>query len=289
MCIALGFFDSLHRGHAAVVSNAVKFADAHEFLCAVFTFENNPFEVLGKDTKLIYTFGERRELLKDIGVDVIKSAQFDKAFMSQTPEQFLESLINSYNIKYISCGYDYKFGKNCAGGVPFLRRFCEKHNIPLEIAPEVQIDGVKVSSTLIRERLAGGDIAAANKFLTAPYCVFGRVEKGRGAGGKMGIPTANISISPEKQPLGAGVYATDTFIGGKKYASVTNAGGKPTFNENAYGIETHIMGFDNTDLYGEYIKIEFLGKIRNIMPFPSKEELRKRIEKDMLIRKGEYR
>jgi len=281
VCLALGFFDSLHKGHAAVIKKARAYARANNYLTAVFTFDNNPFSTFGRDIRLVYTFSERCQILKGMGADMVVAAEFTPLFMDMTAADFLKRLAASCNVKYISCGGDYTFGKNSEGGVKLLKEFCEKNGIALEIVPEIQAGGVKISSTAIRDLIEKGGVETANRCLNAPFCAFGVVAHGRGLGEKLTYPTANLVPDPEKVVLGQGVYATNTYIGGKKYTSVTNAGGKPTFRENAYELETHIISGYNSPLYGQYIKVEFIERIRGIINFSTAAELKMQIAKDI--------
>jgi len=283
ICLALGFFDSLHKGHAAVIGKAVDFARLNHFSSAVFTFDNNPFKTLGKETRLVYTFGERCGILKDMGADIVLSAEFTADFMSVPAEKFLEALTSKNSVKYISCGCDYTFGRNSEGNAGLLKEFCGRNGIALEICPDVTVEGIKASSTCIRAKIAEGDIETANKFLTAPFSISGRVAQGRGVGRKVTYPTANITLDPDKEAPGSGVYASNTDMEGKKYPSITNAGAKPTFGVSSYNIETYIFGV-NTDLYGQYMKVEFLSKIRDVMTFPSAEQLKEQIKADIKTR-----
>ena len=288
IALALGFFDSLHKGHAAVIGGAKQFAAANNCISAVFTFDNNPFAAMGKDVKLVYTFSERCELLKHMGVDLVVAADFNAALINVNASDFLETLINRFNIKYISCGPDYAFGKNAEGKTALLAEFCRIHNISLEIVPEAERNKEKISSGKIRELIAAGDIETANGLLNAPFCVFGVVTQGRGAGGKLTYPTANIIPPCDKVVLGEGVYATNAYIGGKKYMSVTNAGAKPTFKDDSYGIETYILDFNehNNSLYGQYIKVEFIKKIRKVFSFSSIYRLKQQISADIESRRA---
>jgi riboflavin kinase/FMN adenylyltransferase len=220
-----------------------------------------------------------------MGADLVAASDFNAALLSISAANFLESLISRFNIKYISCGPDYTFGRDAAGTVSLLAEFCRKHNISLEIIGEANSGGEKISSGRIRELIAAGEIEAANSLLSMPFCVFGVVSAGRGEGGKLTYPTANINPSNEKVVLGEGVYATNTYVGGKKYPSVTNAGAKPTFKDGSYGVETYLIDY-NSPLYGQYIKVEFVKKMREVFSFPSICRLKQQIASDIEARRA---
>ncbi len=283
MCVALGFFDSIHKGHAAIITGIVSHARETGCLSAVMTFDNNPFYALGYDTKLIYTFSERCGILKNLGADIVIAAEFDRAFMSTPAAEFLRMLNAGKNIRMISCGEDYKFGQNSEGDVALLRGFCEKNGIQLSIVPQIKAGAVKVSSSLIRGKLLSGDIEGANLLLGSPYSVSARVSEGRHIGTALTYPTANIQLDPEKLQIKAGVYFTNVYIDGTKYMGVTNAGGKPTFGLDNYSVETYIINY-NSDLYGQYIKVEFIKRVRGIQAFSSASELKAMIAKDIALR-----
>jgi riboflavin kinase/FMN adenylyltransferase len=282
VALALGFFDCLHLGHRAIL-------DSLRGVCppcalAVFTFENNPFAVLGSDTRLIYTFSERAELLSEIGADCVLSARFSPEFMNVPPPEFLRTLTDSCDIKRIACGADYSFGKAGAGGVPELRAFCAEKGIECIVAGDVTDGGEKVSSTRIRAALAGGRIEEARRLLGAPYFISGRVERGRKVGRTLSFPTANIALPADKLRLPPGVYAANAVIGGRRYPAVTNCGGRPTYGIDGYGIESYIIDYNN-DIYGETVRIEFLSYLRGIRAFGTAEQLRAQIAKDVRARR----
>jgi riboflavin kinase/FMN adenylyltransferase len=138
------------------------------------------------------------------------------------------------------------------------------------------LNGIRISSTAVRESLEKGDIPSANSMLTLPYFIMGHVLRGRNIGSKLLYPTINIGTDKDKLQLPEGVYATITEIEGVKYASVTNCGSKPTFDEAAYGIETHIIGFEG-DMYGKTVIITFLKRLREIKKFENAESLKAQI------------
>lgn len=280
ICLALGFFDCIHQGHRVILNKCKEKARLNNCESAVITFKNNPNKNLHKQIDLIYTYNERIKILEKLEMDIVISGNFDNDFMIKSAESFLSELVSTYNIKYIVCGKDYNFGYKGKGDVFLLKSFCNDNNIEFEIADDVIINDKKVSSTLIRQYLAEGEIIKANLFLKDYYHISGTVVAGNKIGRKLLFPTINLHLDNQKQKLKQGVYFTRTLINNKYYYSVTNCGGRPTFDNLFYKVETHILNF-NKDVYGEEAYVEFIDKIRDTKAFSSVDELIKQIKQDI--------
>lgn len=276
----LGFFDSLHQGHIQLLKKAELIANLKSIKVGVFTFKNNPFEYLKKDSLQVLTFEERCQRLENNNVDCVLFAEFDSEFASLLPEEFLDLLFKNKNITDIVVGSDYTFGKNAAGNIEFLQKYCLKNRINLQIENLKMLnDDQKFSSREIRKLIQSGNVDEIFHLLSAPYIVVGKVINGRKVGKKIGFPTANINLDKSKEKLASGVYYTNTILDGVSLRSVTNVGQHPTFNDCNFNIETHILFF-NQDIYGKEITIEFLSRIRDIKKFESVEELVIQLKKD---------
>ncbi len=281
--IALGFFDCIHRGHRLLVQTAMQYAAAHntnveKVESALLTFCNDPSELLC-GVRQMYSFEERAEALKNLGLDNLIYTQFNEAFASIEPIDFLQKLVSSLNIKAIVVGEDYTFGKRALGNVTLLKEFCDKRNIEVIVKP-FEIDcGRKISTSSLKNLVLSGDITALNMLLSERYFMLGEVEHARRVGTKIGFPTANIRISDGKLPLAAGVYATVLSVDGKQYASMTNVGAKPTFDIQNTSIEAYILDFDG-DLYGKTVKLSFVYRMRSIQKFASVGELQAQLTHD---------
>jgi riboflavin kinase/FMN adenylyltransferase len=280
VAVALGFFDSIHKGHKALFDSVKEAAKKYNCLSAVMTFKNNPYDILGGGIKLVYNYSERTALLEKLGIEAVICALFDERFKNTSAYDFLNVLTNNISIKYIVCGYDFKYGKYREGNANTLKQYCAEKGITVDIAEETKLNGIRISSTAVRESLEKGDIVSANSMLTFPYFIMGNVLRGRNIGSKLLYPTINIGADKDKLQLPEGVYATITEIEGVKYPSVTNCGAKPTFGEAAYGIETHIIGFE-ADMYGKTVTINFLKKLREIKKFENAESLKAQICSDI--------
>lgn len=279
--VCLGFFDSLHVGHVGLIRKAQLLAYKYDCQSAVFTFNNNPFRFLGKDSLQVLTYPERLYRLQNLGVDVVIKATFDQSFADMAPQDFLERLIEGKNIKAIVVGSDYTYGKGAQGNVDSLRNFCIIHDIELAVEDmRLLPGGNKVSSRYLRKLVERADLKEIATQLATPYFVLGKVVHGRADGAKIGFKTANIEYPTDKTRLPQGVYDTLVSIDGISLKAVTNVGAHPTFGDDAYNVEAHIIGL-SSDLYDKLIVVEFVSKIRDIRKFDDKEQLSEQIKKDI--------
>lgn len=279
VCLALGFFDSVHIGHQQVLKAATDYARARNIASAVATFSNNPYKQFNPDEKLIYTFAERETLFQGF-VDYIAPMRFDAAFKRSSAVSFLERLIVKYNIKAIACGYDYTFGEAASGDTTLLKSWCAAHRIDCIVVDRYDFDGERVSSSLVKKLITSGKIEHANLLLSMPFFVTGRVVRGRGVGRMFDIPTANMKTHLDKLLPKVGVYATKTEVGGKKYYSVTNVGGRPTFDLTKLTVESMLDDF-NDNIYDQPIKVEFIKYLRDNIRFDSPALLSAQVHKDL--------
>lgn len=280
VALALGFFDSVHLGHRKLLQRAEEIAKIRGIWCAAMTFKNNPFETMGKKTKLIYSYEERAMLFEKLGIDIVCVALFDDNFMRMSADDFLAILADTFDLKHVVCGYDFRFGKEREGDVKKLCQFCRSSGIGLDVIEKAVHNGKKVSSTLIREYLSKGEIEKANELLAEPYFMMGEVIHGRKVGSKLLFPTINIELDCQKLKIKQGVYFTLTTIDGIQYRSVTNFGQKPTFGLKDFEVETYIIGYDG-DLYGKRVAISFIKKLRDTAKFADAKALKEQIYKDI--------
>jgi riboflavin kinase/FMN adenylyltransferase len=271
--LLLGFFDCLHQGHRKLIEEAKKIG----FDTAIFTFTDKFYL---KDEKVVYTFFERLKVFEKAGLDCVIYADFDDNFKNTPSEVFLNTLNDNFLLKGIVCGYDYKFGKNTAGNVATIRKFCENNNITCNILEKIDFDGEKAASSAVKNLLKNGKIERANLLLSDDYFISGIVEEGRKIGRTLGFPTANLNFDNHKSEIKEGVYKVYSFIDGIKYYGICNYGNKPTFNINARTIEIYYKNYSG-DLYGKNIEVYFIGFIRDIIKFSNIEALKIQIEKDL--------
>lgn len=277
--VCLGFFDSIHQGHIQLFRHAELVANLNSNKVAVFTFENNPFELLNQNSFQVLSFEERCLRFKQNSIRCVLKATFDEKFADMQPVEFLDKLCKNKKITNFVVGEDYTFGKNAAGDIRLLKEYCDEHNITLNVTKLKKLpDGEKYSSRNIRSLIRHGKVDEIYNLLNAPYIIAGQVIKGRMIGKKIGFPTANIAL-PNKERLAAGVYYTNTIVDGVALRSITNVGEHPTFDDKDFNIETHILYF-NQDIYGKNIVVEFYNKIRDIKKFDKVEQLVNQLKSD---------
>lgn len=288
--VALGFFDGVHIGHVEIIKNAVNYAKKNNLTSVVSTFVNHPHtEITGQAPKLLSTFEERVELINNLGVDAILALEFDSKLRHTAPQDYFSKvLVDCLCSKFISIGYDHKFGFNQEGNPDKLKELGKKLGIQVHVNPPININDEPISSTRIRKNLMAGQVKAVSNLLGRLYSVSGKVTKGLKRGTELGFPTANLMVPSSIVIPSVGVYAGfSTILSDKikklqKLPCVVNVGHCPTFKEGTseLKIEAYILDFNYKELYDNTIKIEFVERLRNEEKFASKEELIKQIKKD---------
>lgn len=279
VCLALGYFDSVHLGHRRLIETAREYAASKGIASAVATFTNNAYKVFNRDEKVVYTYAERIGLLDGL-CDYILPMRFDKKLKECPAEHFLDVLTTKYKVRAIVCGYDYLFGAGAKGDAELLKSYCDGHGLDCIIVDKFEYDGVRVSTSEVKHLLANGDIERANTFLGEPFMMSGKVVAGRGAGRMFDIPTANLKISVDKLIPKRGVYGTECVIDGKTYCGATNVGGRPTFDLSKIAIETMIRDFSD-NIYDKEIKLYFYRYLRPVTKFDTPKELSEQVHKDI--------
>ena len=276
--LSLGFFDCIHIGHKSLIETANAYAKAQNAASFVMTFSSDPSLFFGK-SKQIYTFEDRLTVLENLGVDGVISAEFDSAFANIMPNDFLDMLFESYNIKAVVVGADYTFGCHADGNVEYLQKYCDFKGIKVIVVPFECANGQKLSTKNLKSFVEQGDVQGINRYLSEPYFMSGTVKSAKHNGTRIGFPTANILQNDDRLALKDGVYATKVMVDGSEYISMTNVGAKPTFNDFSASVETHIIGFDG-DLYGKTVKIVFYARMRDIKSFATTNELCSQLNRD---------
>lgn len=281
--IALGFFDGVHLGHAALLKTARQMADQLHCPATVLTFDLHPTTlVTGKPMPLICSSADRAALVQRLyGIDEVLFSHFDRQMMEMPWEAYVrEYLHRQLRAVHLVCGRDYRFGWRGEGNPQRLQQVCAQLGIGCTVVDEVTLHGRKVSSTHIRQLLQDGSLELANEFLGHPHCISGTVIHGRQLGRALGTPTANILLDEYVLPPAFGVYATRVFIGSRSYLAVTNVGVRPTVDSgNQVTVEPWILDFDG-DLYGQTIRVEFHKFLRSEQKFDSLDALRTAILKN---------
>lgn len=277
-CAAIGNFDGVHLGHAKLIEEARRLAEAEDLDFLLLTFNPHPRAILGKGHVAISDAAERGRLLRETGARVLE-IPFTKRLARLSPEDFAAEWLEPLKVRRLVAGHDFCLGRERAGDLTTLRGLGERWNFTIERVEPLLWEGKPISSTRLREAIAGGDVALAAKLLGRPYTLCGEVVRGEGRGGPMGFPTANLANAKTVVP-GDGVYATFALTEGKKYKAVTNIGFNPTFAGEKRTIESFLPGADE-NLYGKKLCLEFVARLRSEKKFASIDDLKKQIAADV--------
>lgn len=282
LAAALGSFDGLHLGHRQVIGNTLS---APGLRPAVITFQQNPSVSLQKKPVPLLTTNEQKlALLEEMGVEVVYLLPFDR-IRDMEPEDFVEALYRVCRVRALSCGFNFRFGKNGRGDAGLLKELCREKGMELSVTPPVSVAGETVSSTRIRACLEQGDVQQAGQLLGRPFGYDFEVTHGRQLGRTWGTPTINQPFPAGYVLPRFGVYASLVEVEGQKYYGVTNIGVKPTVGSDCALSETWIPEFSG-DLYGKKVPVELLDFIRPERKFDSLDQLKNEIlENGVLARK----
>jgi riboflavin kinase/FMN adenylyltransferase len=284
--ITIGNFDGVHIGHQALFHEVIEKADAIDGTSIAMTFDPHPIRVLQKNNNppLITLIEQKTELIERSGMEVLICIPFTKQFASLTAEDFIKSLlVDKIGMKAIIVGGDYTFGKNREGNLAVLKSFASQLGYEVIVADWIkaaQNVSDRISSTKIRELVMTGNLEPASKMLGRHYQIRGRVVKGRDRGGKLlGIPTANINLQDELCPK-TGIYAVTVEYNHRIYKGVANIGYSPTFDDNEFTVEVHLLDFTE-NIYDEKIRVNFIERIRDEKKFADISELKEQINQDI--------
>jgi len=276
---SIGGFDGIHIGHQKIIENVVRNSIKNNTKSALITFKPLPKVFFSKKNFELISIYQKIDILRKFNLDYLIILRFNAELISMNHIDFIEDLlIQKLNVKSLTVGDDFKFGKDQKGSVSDLVTYSKKGYFSIHIEDKHISDNKRISSSLIREAVLENNFALASKMLGRPYSVSGKITHGDKRGSKIGFPTANIKIEPNV--LLSGVYAVSTKINGKKYDGVANIGYKPTFNGENYLFEANIFNFSD-DLYGKRLNFEIISKIRETKKFSGIEELKKYINKDI--------
>ena len=281
--VTIGNFDGVHLSHRHICRKLAGEAAEAGAKSLVITFDPHPKMILHPDIKpffLITTFEEKLGLLEQCGIDATLIITFSPDYAKTTAREFVyETLGRELAIKKVIVGHDYTFGHDKKGNDAYLISAGQELGFDVEVIHAFKVGKDIVSSTLIRNCILKGEVAATAKLLGRWYNVAGRVVTGFGRGVQLGFPTANIE--PEKELLPpAGIYAAFVDVEQKRYMAALNIGEKPTFADYTFTFEAHLLNFEG-DLRGKRLNTEFVEKLREIVKFGSPEMLKKQIAADV--------
>lgn len=282
--VTSGTFDGVHVGHQKILVRLKEVAEKNNGETVVITYWPHPRLVLYPDDtslKLLNTFEEKAELLKEQGIQHLIRIPFTKEFSQYTSEEFIQKiLVDKIGTKKLVIGYDHRFGKNREGSFEALVENASRYGFDVEEIPRQDIDHIGVSSTKIRHALEGGDITTATQFLGKPYSLSGRVIKGDKLGRILGFPTANIDVDTHYKLIPAeGIYAVTIQHEHNIYKGMLYIGYRPTVGGVRKNIEVNIFEF-NQDIYGETLTIHFHNMIRHDSKFEDLEALKQQLHRD---------
>lgn len=281
--IALGFFDGVHIGHAALMNKTNERAEQIGGIPSVLSFDVHPDTlVFNKEVPLINSAIGREDIIRrNFGIENVVFIHFNRTVMKMPWMEFINDIIKELNIGWIVVGHDFCFGYKGEGTAQRLSDYCQTLGIGCDIIPPVKLDGRVVSSTYIRELIADGKIEEANRCLGHPHMLADIVHSGYHLGTKMGTPTINMHIPAGVVVPKYGVYATKVYLeNGSVHNAVTNVGVRPTVSEeNRVSVESHLLNYSG-NLYGRQARVEFYKFLRPEIKFDSVQALTERILRD---------
>jgi riboflavin kinase / FMN adenylyltransferase len=282
--VTVGTFDGVHRGHQQVLARVAERARETGWRSLLVTFEPHPLEVVNPAAArpLLSVGMEKFEVLAESGVDYCAVLPFTPTLARYGPDEFIDHVLRGrFRMREMLSGYDNGFGRGRSGDVETIRALGARRGFRVEVVPPTTMDdGRPVSSTSIRRAIAGGDLRTAEMELGRLYSVSGHVVAGEGRGRTLGYPTINLPLpSPRKLLPPVGVYAVRVQTPAGPRGGMLNLGPRPTFGDGSVGLEAHL--FDTAgDLYGAYVRVEFVARLRDVRTFENPAALRAQLARD---------
>jgi riboflavin kinase/FMN adenylyltransferase len=282
-CVAIGAFDGVHRGHQAVITAAREAPGRHGGPLGVVSFGPHPPRWVQRDAApfRLMTPAQMARALEPLGVDILYLLPFDAEMAAMTDQDFAERVLSAgLGIRHAAVGFDFTFGKGRTGSPEALRRYGEQLGFTVSVVDRLDdSDGLKLSSSAVREALKAGDMARAAAILGRPFAIEGDVVHGDKRGRTIGVPTANVALGDYMRPA-YGVYATRTRLAdGRIFQGVANLGVRPMFRLDQPLLETWLFDFSG-DLYGQTVETELVAFLRGEMAFDTLDALKAQIDRD---------
>lgn len=276
--VALGFFDGIHLGHAAVLRDAVEYAEKHHLIPTVFTLLQSPRSVLfHENVEYIITPEEKLRVLESFGIEQVYIIDFE-TIKNITAENFVSDILNDcFHARHAVCGFNYHFGKSALGNGNVLKDLCHEIGITSATQQQICYQDTPVSSSRIRQCISDGDIASANAMLGRQYGFYLPVIHGKQLGRQWGTPTLNQAFPKGLVCPKFGVYVSEVTVDGRQFCGVTNIGIKPTVGSDEILIETWMPDYQGRDLYEESIDVRFIQYIRGEKKFDTLNQLKAEI------------
>ncbi|KZN62742.1 bifunctional riboflavin kinase/FMN adenylyltransferase [Pseudoalteromonas luteoviolacea CPMOR-1] len=280
--LTIGNFDGVHLGHTEVLKGLKADAEKYNLPSTVMLFEPQPqeFFIKNKAPARLTRLRDKLALLADNGIERVICVSFNDKFSNLEAEYFIrEVLCQRLGVKALTVGDDFRFGKGRKGDFAMLSSIGQELGVHVKDTLSFRQQNSRVSSTLIRNALAEGDLLKAHEMLGHTYAISGRVIHGWKKGRELGFRTANVALKRQVSPV-QGVFAVNVYINSKIFQGVANVGTKPTLNGKRALLEVHLFDFDQ-DIYGQFIKVELIHKLRNEQKFESLTHLTKQISADV--------
>lgn len=280
--LTIGTFDGLHRGHHEILSRVLKSACERDLHSLVLSFEPTPKEFFSKQKApaRLMRFREKFLRLQELGIDVFCCPRFDLSIANLSANDFVKKLlVDRLGVRHLIVGDDFHFAKNREGDFEALTESGDNYGFEVSRTPSIEVDGQRVSSTLIRELLQCGDMQGARKMLGRPFSMTGRVIRGKQLGRTLGFPTANLAINRRVSPV-HGIYAVRVCgLAKSALPAVASIGTRPTVDNGRVLLEVHLFDFSE-DIYGKSIEVEFIEFLRAEEKFDDLDSLVDQMRKD---------
>jgi riboflavin kinase/FMN adenylyltransferase len=289
---AIGNFDGVHLGHREILAAVAAEARASGARAIAIAFDPHPEQFLrpGRASRLLTPLPERVRLLAGTGIDAVLILPFDARLASLPAREFARRILaGALRVCSLHEGYTFRFGRGAEAGIRELRELGAELGFAVHVHEAVQVHGLEVSSSAIRELVASGDMRRARWMLGRPFAVLSTPAKGRGIGRRLLVPTVNLAPYVGLLPA-FGVYVTRLRVGERLFHAVTNVGNRPTFGEASFAVESHILDFEPME-HDERtpVEVEFLLRLRGEIEWPSPQALKAQIFKDIAQAKRYFR
>jgi riboflavin kinase/FMN adenylyltransferase len=280
--LTIGVFDGVHAGHRHLLAQLQQQAAKANLISGVVTFSPHPQSVLHPGCQLPWLshLDDRVTTLRQLGLDMVAVLTFTPKLAGLSARDFISLLRKHLKMQGLMVGPDFVLGRRGEGDIHLLRTLGDEMELTVHVIPPFTIEGEVVSSTLIRQALARGDMSRVEKLMGRRFYLRGKVVTSDKRGRRLGFPTANLDMKPQQALPDNGIYATIAQVDGERFPSATNVGTRPTFGEGKRMVETYLLSY-NGDLYGKQITVEFVKKVRDEQRFPSVEELITQMGKDV--------
>jgi len=284
--LTIGNFDGVHLGHAEVLKGLLNDAKKHNLPSTVMLFEPQPQEFFAKNNApaRLTRLRDKLRLLANLGIERVICISFNQQFANMQAEQFVSDiLINKLGVKALTVGDDFRFGKQRRGNFKLLAQMGKTVHMDVKSTASFRQLNARVSSTLIREALANGELGHAKSMLGHNYAISGRVIHGWKRGRELGFRTANIALKRQVCPVN-GVFAVQISLDERTLYGVANIGNKPTFNGTRALLEVHLFDFAQ-EIYGQFMHVELIKKLRDEQKFETLTQLTAQIATDVAAAK----